>query len=196
MRRMCGVLLLCAASASAQPSARTLVGNALEAIGGADRLRAIHAVEIKGIGHRFGLEQSERPEGPWLVQYEQIDELRDFDRHRMRDDIDSRGYETSNWDTSAAWMHTATVVDGGLAFNAGDPNKPAPGRARDIQRADELLDFGPERVLLTALDARDLTREPDAMRHGFAQHVVRFSRGSTAARLFISPTSFYPAAIE
>ena len=197
MQRIAFVLLLVALPAAAQqPAARDLIHKALDAVGGEERLRGIHAVEIKGIGHRYALEQSERPEGPWLVQYEQIDEVRDFDHHRIRDEIDGRGYETDNWATSAAWTHSAIDVDGGLAFNITDPQHPAPGRAREIQRGDESLAFGPERVLFTALEARDLTREPDSMLHGFLQHVVRFTREGTLARLWISTTTFYPAAIE
>jgi hypothetical protein len=185
MHRFSFVLLFIAASATAQ-TARDLVRASIDAIGGDQRLRAIHAIEVKGIGHRYGLEQSERPEGPWLVQYEQVDALMDFDRQRFREEIDARGYETSNWDASADWTHSEIVVD-------GDKLK---GRARDIQLADEMLAFGADRVLITVLDASDLTREPDAMLHGFLQHVVRFTRGATTARLFISPTNSYPAAID
>ncbi|HUJ15556.1 MAG TPA: hypothetical protein VL284_17350, partial [Thermoanaerobaculia bacterium] len=123
-------------------------------------------------------------------------EIRDFDRHRLLDNIESRGYETENWATSDVWTHSAVLVDGGLAFNVSDPQHPAPGRAREVQLADERLAFGPERVLLTALEANDLTREPDAMLHGFLQHVVRFTRGTTSVRLWISPANFYPAAVD
>jgi hypothetical protein len=185
-----------AAPLAAQNGGRDLAGKALDAMGGEARLRALHVVEIKGIGHRYGLEQSERPEGPWLVQYEQVDEIRDFDNHRLREDIDARGYETDNWATSAGWTHSATLADGGLAFTITDPQHPAPGRAAEIQRADEILAFGPERLLLTALDAADLVREPDAMLHGFLQHVVRFTRAGATVRIFISRTTFYPAAVE
>src|SRR5581483_8442002 len=196
MRRMTLILLLMALPARAEPNARDLVRKAMDAMGGEDRLRAIHSTEIQAIGHRYGLEQSERPDGPWLVLYEQVDELRDFDHQRLRDDIDARGYETSNWDSSAAWTHSTIVVDGGLSFDFTDPENPRPGRAREVQRAHELLAFGPERLLITALDAPDLTREPDAMLHGFLQHVVRFTRNGAPVRIWISRTSFYPAAFE
>ncbi|HJT17700.1 MAG TPA: hypothetical protein VJ853_09940, partial [Thermoanaerobaculia bacterium] len=81
MRRL-GIILLFAAAAVKAQTARDLVHKSLDAVGGEQRLRAIHSIEIKGIGHRFGLEQSERPEGPWLLLYEQIDLSRDFDRQR------------------------------------------------------------------------------------------------------------------
>src|SRR5581483_3892633 len=105
MHRFAFVLLFIAASAAsaAAQTARDLVRASIDAVGGDERLRAIHAIEIKGIGHRYGLEQSERPEGPWLVQYEQVDDILDFDRQRFREEIDARGYETPNWDSSADW---------------------------------------------------------------------------------------------
>jgi hypothetical protein len=197
MKRIPLVLLLVALPAAAQPTtARDLIHRALDATGGEERLRAVHAVEIRGVGHHYALEESERPEGPWLLQYEQIDEVRDFDHHRIRDEIGGRGYETGDWAASSAWTHSAIVVDGGLAFDVTDPQHPAPGRAREIQRADESLAYGPERVLFTALDAPDLVREPDSMLHGFLQHVVRFTREGAAVRIWISTTTFYPAAVE
>jgi len=51
---------------SPQGQAQTWIHAAMNALGGEDQLRAIHAIEIKGIGFRNELEQSERPEGPWL----------------------------------------------------------------------------------------------------------------------------------
>jgi len=198
MRRLLtGILFFFAAvPLAARMDGRDIVLHALAAMGGEDRLRAIHVVVLKGIGHHQALEQSERPEGPWVEAYEQVTEVRDFDHGRLRDDIEARGYETADVLTSAAWTRRATMIDGGLAFDVTNEQHPAPGRGRDVQGADESLAFGPERLLLTALDAHDLRRLPDAALHGFVQHVVHFSRGGTSVRIWISRTTFYPAAVE
>lgn len=180
---------------TAQPlTARAVVERGIAAMGGEERLRAVHAVELRGIGHRNALEQSERPEGPWLQQYEQVHSLRDLDGQRVREEIDGRGYETANLLTSAEWTHRAFVVDGGLAFDV--TKTPAPGRARDVQPSEELLAFGPERLLLNALGANDLTRRPDAPLHGALHRVVAFTRGATRVRIFLHPVNGYPAAVE
>src|SRR5258708_8091304 len=83
-----------------------------------------------------------------------------------------------------------------MAYNGRVPQDPAPGRGRSIQVAEESLAFGPERLLLNALGATDLKRDADAILHGFMHHIVRFSHGGTAVRIWISPTTFYPAAID
>jgi len=69
---------------SPQDQARTWIHAAMNALGGEDLLRAVHAIEIKGIGFRNELEQSERPEGPWLPDFYQTNEIRDFANTRMR----------------------------------------------------------------------------------------------------------------
>ena len=77
------------------PRARALVSDAALAMGGEERLRGLHSLEIKGIGHRYMLEQSERPEGPWLIDYFQIVEQRDLARERIRRDTNSRGCDST-----------------------------------------------------------------------------------------------------
>ena len=80
----------CLATAK-EDEARELIRLAMRAMGGEERLRAIESVSFKGIGHRYMLEQSERPEGPWLLDYFQISEVRDFRKGRLRQATESRG---------------------------------------------------------------------------------------------------------
>ncbi|MEQ9568573.1 MAG: hypothetical protein RLN75_00150, partial [Longimicrobiales bacterium] len=56
-----------------------LVEAALEAMGGEARWRALGSIRIESTGHQHALEQSERPEGPWLTTYLQTSELRDLE---------------------------------------------------------------------------------------------------------------------
>jgi hypothetical protein len=82
-------LIIVVIPVAAQQSARTpvvsthdravkLIHQSMDALGGEEKLRAIHAIEFKGIGFRNELEQSERPEGPWMPDFFQSDEIRDF----------------------------------------------------------------------------------------------------------------------
>ncbi len=176
-------------------SALDLVRDAIQAIGGEERLRAIHVVALKAIGHRNAIEQSERPEGPYATEYVQIDEIRDFDRGRLRDDVDFRGY-TTEWWRSAAWGHRSVIVEGGLAFDVTHPEKLTAASIRNVQAAEESLAFGVERLLTSALSASDLRRDPDAQLHGFTHHVVRFSSSGTTVRIWMQPVSSYPTAVE
>jgi hypothetical protein len=72
------------AAAAPAETAPTLIGQAIDAMGGEARLRGMHAVKLDAIGHSYWIDQSERPEGPWVTQYEQRTELRDLAAGRRR----------------------------------------------------------------------------------------------------------------
>jgi hypothetical protein len=118
-----GALAAPVAAQSSDP--RAVVRAGLEAMGGEARLRAIPAVRLAGIGHRNMLEQSERPEGPWIVSYEQVDELRDLAKGRVRQHFQSRDYNALDWN---GW--TRILSDGGVpAMARGE--RMGPGRPAD-----------------------------------------------------------------
>jgi hypothetical protein len=68
-------------------NAVSLARKALDAMGGEQKLRNLETVRFKAIGHRNMLEQSERPEGPYFVEYEEISEARDFKTNSLRRSI-------------------------------------------------------------------------------------------------------------
>ena len=180
---------------SPQDQARTWIHAAMNALGGEDRLRAIHAIEIKGIGFRNELEQSERPEGPWLPDFYQTSEIRDFANTRMRSERQSRTLNFTAWDHSNWSPPTITVVSGGgvAQFAEGKFNPVTAASAIDIE---ETLAFDPLRVLLTALDATDLHSEMDTVLHGFPQHVAAFTWKGERVRILLSSFSQMPTCIE
>ena len=81
----------------------------MDALGGEEKLRAIHAIEFKGIGFRNELEQSERPEGPWMPDFFQSDEIRDFTNIRYRTVRQSKTLNNTGWD-NAAWSDPLVLV--------------------------------------------------------------------------------------
>jgi hypothetical protein len=168
----------------------------MPAMGGESVLRFIDAVSFKGMGHRYMLEQSERPEGPWLLDYFQIAETRDFRHARLRQTIVSRGCNSTECWKSAEWSAPATVVVADhVAANIGEGVASA-GRASTVQTAEESLALAPERVLLLASGAADLQREPDQSFHGFTHHVVSFSWDHQPVRLLLSGFTGLPSAVE
>jgi hypothetical protein len=78
-------ILLCLATALAfavpQPTtgARAVVTRAIDALGGEPALRAIKTLQIESIGHDYFIDQSERPEGPFVTRYVQTSEKRDVE---------------------------------------------------------------------------------------------------------------------
>jgi len=182
-------------SAVPDASARRLAERAAEGMGGVERLRSLQSVKLQAIGQRFMREQSERPEGPWTIDYFQISELRDLQHSRLRQERQSRGCDSTPCWKSAQWSSSVNVVADGVAavIRDGKAEADAPSAVQD---AAERLAFSPERVLLHALEARDLRMERDTDFHGFKHHVLAFTYRDTPARLLVSSQSGMLAAVE
>lgn len=176
--------------ASPDDQARTLVHTAAEKMGGEEKLRSLKSVQIDGIGHTFFIEQSERPEGPWIVNYKQVTELRDYSNQRVRLTSQSRNVQVPQWTKD-----TTLVVAGGVAATQ-DGDKLFPGSATQVAEAEESLALSPERVLLTALDTKDLHIERDSSLQGSSQNVVAFSWRDATVRVYLSAQTALPTAIE
>ncbi|HEU5416011.1 MAG TPA: MBL fold metallo-hydrolase [Candidatus Angelobacter sp.] len=187
-------LVLFAATAGAawsqqlpKQTAADLIHSALAAMGGEQKLRELKTLHLKTVGHRNLLEQSERPEGPYIIDYEQTDEWRDLERGNWRREVHRRNAVEE--DTS-----TVLVADGVAAQKSGDHEMP--GSGQELQEADDALTMGPERVLLNALAAENLKRLPDLMLQGVPHHVIEFSRAGTPVRIYLNAETHLPTAVE
>jgi hypothetical protein len=120
------VCLLAVLAASPQPArsetARAVVAGAMEAVGGEATLKAISTLQIEAIGHDYFIDQSERPEGPFVVRYLSTSEKRDVAGGRSRIETEQRYLEVPDWGGAGA----ATIVDADTAAIArGDRVLPA-----------------------------------------------------------------------
>jgi hypothetical protein len=163
---------------------------AIEKMGGEQKLRSLKSIQIEKIGHTYSIEQSERPEGPWLANYEQIVELRDYANGRLRRTTQTRSIQAPQW-TPAIVLK---VADGAAALQFGERSGPA--SATDVAEADETLELSAERVLLTALEAPDLHVQADVALQGSTQHVVAFSWHSGLVRIYLNTQTAMPTAVE
>jgi hypothetical protein len=177
------------AKAGSPTSAKILVLSAIDAMGGEAKLRAIKSVRSEGISHDNMLEQSERPQGPWLVNYTDFIETRDNENGRLRRETRSRNFQTDGWNS------LNSVVSGGVAAieNKGRFFPFFPGAA---QEAEESIDLSPERALIAALDSADLRLETDSMIQDVSNHIVAFSLKGHPARLFLNADTALPTAVE
>lgn len=173
-------------SVSSADNSKVWLQTAISAMGGSERLSAIKTVKLKGDGHTYLLEQSERPEGPWIVNYEEITELRDLDARRLRQTVSSRGPAAGPEVTSITAEATT------FSFVAGASPRPF----RSLPADDEWLVLSPERVLLTALAATDLHVEADQVLQGVAHHTVAFKWQQELVRLFLNSNTGLPTAVE
>jgi len=173
--------------AEAQDGPRELLRRAAEAMGG-ERLTSLAAVRLSGIGYSNALEQSERPEGPWLKVFEQFTELRDLRGSRVRRSAQSR---SGPW--SADWSPPLVMVADSTAALWERGGRRFPGRTADRDAAMEALRLGPERVLATAAAAPDLRPLADTTVAGVRNRRVSFSLGALRVELLIDAHTFLPA---
>jgi hypothetical protein len=148
--------------------ARSWIEEALDAMGGEATLRAIERVRFESLGHRHMLEQSERPERPWLVAYESTIEARDHQRGAVWQQREERSIASPQ-----PMKMIRTAAEGVAQIDLGG-QKRADGVAQ-VEEAEEWLALSPERVLLLAYDARDVRAEDDLTYHEVPHHVVSFA---------------------
>lgn len=196
MQRLAVVaLLLAAASAplragqAPSPDAVAIVDRAIAAMGGEAALKAVQTLQIEGMGHTYALEQSERPEGPYLVSYEQLSEIRDHARARLRRKQEQRNWSATNWSGG-----TLVGADGVAAIQFGAQWRPhQPQQLAQIQRD---MALSPERLLFTARAAADLRAAPGRELHGIANHAVAFTHAAEKFTLYLNSHSGMPTMLQ
>ena len=172
-----------------------LLHQAAEALGGEAALRSTTAVELSGMSVWHQREQSERPEGPWVLTFADFTDTRSFAADAVRRTGRVRGYNTSDWVNNKDWDPDSTllVVSGAGFRRADDRLQPAP---TPWDLATLPVNLGPERIVLSALDAPDVHAEADMQLDGYAHHVVGFTVGTASVKLFLNVPSLLPKAVE
>ncbi len=161
-------------------------------MGGRHRLETISSVEFTAVGERDMVEQSERPTGPYFIDHFRLHEVRDLTGRRVRLEQTDEAYAADQWwlQQPAQQPHVTIINDdvaavqtnGELAFGGGFL----------IQQNDEQFAFAPERLLMTAAAASDLTQAPDVVLHGVDHHVLRFHWHGDPCTLFVNADTGLP----
>jgi hypothetical protein len=176
--------------AASRDEARDLLKRAIDAIGGEPALKSITALQLESIGHEFFIDQSERPEGPFVVRYLSTIEQRDVAGLRSRIEVQERFIDAPEWTGN-----DAVIVDGDAAATLKNARM-VPARRQVYDEGRERLELAPERLLFTALDATDLARAPDVKVQGVPQRVVSFRWRSYRARLLLNAYDLIPTSLE
>jgi len=174
--------------AQSSPSAADLLHSALDAMGGETKLRSLNALHLQASVIRSMVEESERPEGPYILENDQIDEWRDLAHNQWRQNVKMNVVMVPE-------MSGTTIVSDGAASSGAD-SQFGPGSGADLQDAAEALALSPERVLFTALASRDLRRLPDLTLQAVPHHAVEFSWQGTPVRVFLNSDTHLPTAVE
>jgi len=186
-----GAAVHAAPDAGPDPQAVALVTAALRAQGGEARLRAIEAVRVRWVGYRNMLEQSIRPDGPYIPEFWTGTDLRDQRRGRLHQTGTGKVYvgDGEGFDDPLDLTADATAA----VQRAGGKASPD---ARQVAPSRERLALSPERLLLTALAAGDLRRLPPAVVQGQTHEVVGFSLDGAPVRLYLDRRSKLPVGYD
>jgi hypothetical protein len=168
--------------------ASAVLHEAINAQGGEQALRALRSVQFDAMGYRNMVEQSERPEGPYVTEFDRIAELHDLAAGRFRRTVSSQVVpfpETSD----------TLVFANGVGMRQTGENKSA-ASLNLLQQMQESLLLSPERVLLTGLNAANLHLETDTKLHGIVHRVIAFDLDGAQVRVYLNSNAFLPTAVE
>ncbi len=188
---LAGMLFLALAAGSAWAAdsrAVDLVRQALAAQGGEGSLRALGSVDWDAVGYRNMLEQSERPEGPYIPEFQTIHEVHDLKGGRFAQRMTRSVYPAF----SGA---TGMTVDGAAAMQTAGERRVA-GSSDMVGYARERMALAPERLLLTALDAPDLHVLPGKALQSVRQDVVGFTLDGAPVTIFLNGDTHLPTAFD
>lgn len=178
---------------SADPSleaARALIRRGIDTMGGEAKLAGIQGLKLEGVGRTAWVEQSERPEGPFVHSYEQFTEWQDLKGHRLRRESSTRGLQPLAWSPATSLVVTS---EGGVVTLG---QRPTPARGAQLDEAARALSLNPAKLMLSAASAEDLSTEPDATLFGTPHSVVRFQAGPLLTRLLLNQRTGLPDAVE
>lgn len=176
------------AAPQATAAASAVLELALAAQGGERQLRALRSVQWQAKGYRNMIEQSERPQGPYMTEFNTIKEIHDYHGQRFLRKVDVTILPYPSRSVGIALDKSIAMRLNGKTKSAGTPQL--------AQLARERLALSPERLLLTAFDAADCRAEPDAVLQGVPQNVLAFSMDGAPIRIYLNAYTHLPTAVD
>lgn len=180
-----------AATSSIPDKAREMVQKAIAAMGGETVLRPVKTIETTSIEHLNWVEQSERPKGPYFVSYEQTHSFLDLDNRKSSQTVESKNLQTLDWTTKPPTYVVENAVSAVKTYG-----KTFPFGVAQVKETEMRIVLGPERILLTALDSKDLRLERDVVLQSVPHHVIKFTWQAIPVTIFLNANTNLPTAVE
>ena len=163
----------------------------LTAMGGRERLEAIHSIRLDVISHTQLMEQSYR-QAPFITSYERDKTTLDFSGQRLRTEAHGIWPESDLNESESDTTLIATPAGGVYHDAQGD----SPCSRADLDGTREQLGLGPTRALLSALAAPDLRYASSEVLRATEHTVLAFSWNGVPVRLLLNRYNHLPDAIE
>lgn len=177
-------------SSAERKQAEDLIAKTLEAMGGAKKLNDLSSLQIEGIGHQLMVEQSERPDGPYVTIYKQINEIRDLKNGDFYQETETRMVQFSGW-----FKSNFTAANGRAAIRDSN-GKIFPGNVSQVEDAKMLLSLAPEKIFFTALKSPDLRIEKTVEMQGVPQRKISFTWENREVAVYVNSFTNLPTAVE
>jgi hypothetical protein len=167
------------------------VRQAIDAMGGPQRLAGIHSASYEAIGHTVLAEQSYR-QAPFITSYEREKVTVDFDGQRLVRDVHLTWPEADPRGADFDATLIATPHGGVIRSRQGQ----SPCSLADIDKTEDTLALGPERLLLNAAAAADLHYLPARWLRATPHTVVEFTWQGSPVRVLLNAYNHLPDALE
>ena len=182
MKKLFTVLVLaCSLKAQSQDPAQVMK-ECLEAHGGSvwDQTQF---VKMHYFSHTHWLEQSERPEGPYLTTYEDVEETHATNQIKLYQKKEYKHFQMTRPGVAE------TIVNGkdGM-FRYGTMAMPFPATSGFMDRSVSWLNIAPERLLKHVSQAQFSMRKPVSL-NGISHRVIAFTSSLFSGELFIHPNT-------
>jgi hypothetical protein len=161
------------------------------AMGGSERLSAIHNLRLDVISHTTVVEQSYR-QAPFYSSYERDQTTIDLSGQRVR--TQSHNVWPESDPREAEFDQTLIATPAGGIYRASEGDTPC--GLSDLDAARVVLALGPLRVLATALAASDLHYEAAETVRGSAHTVIGFTWNQQPVRILLNAFNHLPDAVE
>jgi hypothetical protein len=171
--------------------AKACVEQAIDAMGGRQRLAGIHSASYDTIGHQALTEQSYRQQ-PFITSYERDNVTVDFDQQRVVRDVHLTWPESDPHTENVDVTLIATPQGGVYHSKQGD----SPCSLADLDDTGDTLALGPERLLLNAAAAGDLHYAPAQWLRATPHSVVEFTWQGTPVKVLLNAYNHLPDALE
>jgi hypothetical protein len=172
-------------------NAKACVEQAIDAMGGQQRLTNIRSASYETVGHTVLSEQSYRQQ-PFITSYERDKVTVDFDKRRLIRDVKITWPEADPHAAELAVTLIATPQGGVYHAKQGD----SPCSLSDLDDTRDTLALGPERLLLNAAAATDLHYAPSQWLRATPHSVVEFTWQGVPVKVLLNAYNHLPDALE
>src|SRR3569833_1996991 len=192
MKRRIAILLLLplliSKSYGQAPSSKNLAKQIIERsirVMGGDAWQSVHALQFEGYGYENSIDQSERPEGPYIPSRYTQTILKDIASKRFQLDQKGENYDFAFGST--------------FLFNEGATGQKAGGKILPTLQAQQLYDdlyLSPELVLQTALASPNLVFSKDTVYQKAKHQIISFKFEGFPVRVFLNQETSLLTAVE